>query len=41
MRMKIGVVVSGIGILLLSYSPIDLSIYPHYMLGIFFLYFVF
>ena len=36
MRMKIGVVVSGIGILLLSYSPIDLSIYPHYTLGIFF-----
>lgn len=35
-RMKIGVVISGIGILLLSYSPIDLSIYPHYMLGIFF-----
>lgn len=35
-RMKIGVFTSGIGILLLSYSPIDLSIYPYYVLGIFF-----
>lgn len=35
-RMKIGVVISGIGILLLSYSPIDLRIYPYYILGVFF-----
>lgn len=35
-RIKFGVLISGIGILLLSYSPIDLSIYPNYLLGIFF-----
>ena len=35
-RMKIGVIVSGLGIVLLSYSPINLEIYPKYILGIFF-----
>lgn len=35
-RMKIGVIISGVGILFLSYAPIDLEIYPHYILGIFF-----
>lgn len=35
-RIKFGVLISGIGILLLSYLPIDLSIYPNYLLGIFF-----
>lgn len=35
-RIKFGVLISGIGILLLSYSPIDLSIYPNYLFGIFF-----
>lgn len=35
-RIKFGVLISGIGILLLSYSPVDLSIYPNYLLGIFF-----
>lgn len=35
-RIKFGVLISGIGILLLSYSPIDLSIYRNYLLGIFF-----
>lgn len=35
-RMKIGVIISGLGIVLLSYSPINLEIYPKYMLGIFF-----
>lgn len=36
LRMKIGVVISGLGILLLSYAPIDLNLYPHYLLGMFF-----
>ena len=35
-RIKLGVVVTGIGILVLSYAPIDLSVYPHYMWGIIF-----
>lgn len=40
LRMKIGVVISGIGILILSYTPINLEIYPHYVFGIFFSFFV-
>lgn len=39
LRMKIGVVISGIGILILSYTPINLEIYPHYVFGIFFSFF--
>lgn len=36
LRMKIGVVVSGLGILILSYTPVNITMYPHYLLGIFF-----
>lgn len=39
LRMKIGVVISGIGILILSYTPINLEIYPYYIFGIFFSFF--
>lgn len=39
LRMKIGVLISGIGILILSYTPINLETYPHYILGIFFSFF--
>ena len=36
LRVKLGIIISGLGIFLLSYSPIDLRIYPHYLLGILF-----
>lgn len=39
LRMKIGVLISGLGILILSYTPINLEAYPHYILGIFFSFF--
>lgn len=39
LRMKIGVLISGLGILILSYVPINLELYPHYILGIFFSFF--
>lgn len=35
-RMKIGVIITGVGIFLLSYAPIDISVYPNYILGIIF-----
>lgn len=38
-REKIGVIISGVGILILSYSPINLDLYPNYLLGIFFSFF--
>lgn len=39
LRIKIGVILSGFGILILSYSPIDIYMYPNYILGIIFSFF--